>query len=191
MAGIDKIIEQIISQAEDNAKKITDEANAEATNILTQAREDGQAKAQVISQKSEIQSKDIVARGQSAAALYIRKENLKAKQDIITKMLKNAKQAILNLSDKEYCDIILKMIEKHSTNEVGFISFNSKDVKRISSIESNFKKFNLTLSDKTVNIDGGFILIYGDIEENCSITALFDGADEKLQDEVSSMLFSK
>ena len=39
-------------------------------------------------------------------------------------------------------------------------------------------------------INGGFVLTYGGIEENCSIDALFDAAHEVLQDKVQEILFS-
>lgn len=48
----------------------------------------------------------------------------------------------------------------------------------------------LTLARQPARIDGGFILLYGDIEENCSFEALFSGAHEQLQDEVQRLLFT-
>ena len=39
-------------------------------------------------------------------------------------------------------------------------------------------------------LDGGFILIYGGIEENCTIRALFDARRETLQDQVHGLLFA-
>ena len=48
----------------------------------------------------------------------------------------------------------------------------------------------LHISGDTRDIDGGFVLTYGGIEENCSIDALFDAAHEVLQDKVQEILFS-
>ena len=47
----------------------------------------------------------------------------------------------------------------------------------------------LTLSDDTADIDSGFILRYGGIEENCSLKALFADRQEELQDLVHKLLF--
>ena len=47
----------------------------------------------------------------------------------------------------------------------------------------------LTLDEAPRDIDGGFVLIYGDIEENCSFEALFDAQKDRLQDEVRALLF--
>ena len=48
----------------------------------------------------------------------------------------------------------------------------------------------LTLSKEQRTLDGGFILIYGGIEENCTIRALFDARRETLQDQVHGLLFA-
>ena len=48
---------------------------------------------------------------------------------------------------------------------------------------------NLTISKESRNIDGGFVLVYGGIEENCSIQALFHSEREYLADKVHENLF--
>ena len=47
----------------------------------------------------------------------------------------------------------------------------------------------LELNAEPVNIDGGFILLYGGIEENCSFSAIFSGERERLSDVASKLLF--
>ena len=47
----------------------------------------------------------------------------------------------------------------------------------------------LTISKESKEIDGGFLLLYGDVEENCSFDAMFMAAKETLQDEVRDLLF--
>ena len=39
-------------------------------------------------------------------------------------------------------------------------------------------------------MDGGFVLLYGGIEENCTVRALFDARREALQDQVHALLFA-
>ena len=47
----------------------------------------------------------------------------------------------------------------------------------------------LTLSDEARPIGGGFLLVYGGIEENCTIKAVFDSKREELSDRVNRLLF--
>lgn len=48
----------------------------------------------------------------------------------------------------------------------------------------------LKISRQTRKIDGGFVLVYGGIEENCSFEALFDAKHDELQDKVHGIVFS-
>lgn len=47
----------------------------------------------------------------------------------------------------------------------------------------------LVLSERTARIDGGVILKYGDVESNCSLEMVFADARDRLEGEVSRMLF--
>lgn len=47
----------------------------------------------------------------------------------------------------------------------------------------------LSISDKGKVMDGGCILVYGGIEENCTIRAIFDARRDELSDMVQEMLF--
>ena len=48
----------------------------------------------------------------------------------------------------------------------------------------------LALSSQTCEIDGGFLLVYGGIEENCSFAAMFAAEKESLQDKVHTLMFT-
>ena len=48
----------------------------------------------------------------------------------------------------------------------------------------------LHVSAGSRDIDAGFVLTYGGIEENCSFDAIFDSARETLQDKAQELLFS-
>ena len=48
----------------------------------------------------------------------------------------------------------------------------------------------LEISGEARNIDGGFILVYGGIEENCSIDAMFAEKRDELLDQVRKILFA-
>ena len=47
----------------------------------------------------------------------------------------------------------------------------------------------LTVSGETRRMEGGFVLVYGGVEENCSFRALFDSRKDELQDKVNRLLF--
>ena len=45
------------------------------------------------------------------------------------------------------------------------------------------------MSEKAKEMDGGFILVYGGVEENCTIRAMFDANRDHLSDKVHEVLF--
>ena len=78
----------------------------------------------------------------------------------------------------------------------GEIIFNAKDKERLPSDFATLlnqaaseKGGSLQISDQSCPIDGGFILTYDGIEENCSFNALFETNIEILQDQIQRLLF--
>ncbi len=193
MSGLEKIIEHITLQANENASLVIDNAQEEANKVIKTAEKEANKKEEEILQNSELECNDIIARGKSACQLYKKREMLEAKQLIISDMLVKAKNSLISLESDKYFEILNSMIKKHSTKEKGLISFNQKDNKRVSKefLKDLEKNYNLTLSESDANIEAGFILIYGDIEINCSILSLFESEMEQLQDTVNKLLFTK
>ncbi len=199
MTGLEKILKVIEDEAASNAQAILNQANKEAEAILLSAKLEAEKKCAEIAAKSEADVKDIVSRAKSAAALLQKKAVLDAKQRIITNVIENAKNALLGLKDKEYVEIILRMVSKYAHNKPGKILFTADDKKRFpADFEATLNKFLaekqgavLTISEEAARIDGGFILEYGDIEENCSFEALFSAAKEDLQEKVNAFLFKQ
>ena len=108
-----------------------------------------------------------------------------------------AKAELKGLETGAYFDMILKLAVKSAQPGVGELLLSKKDLERLP--EGFEDRLNASLKDKgavlhisgdTRDIDGGFVLTYGGIEENCSIDALFDAAHEVLQDKVQEILFS-
>lgn len=193
MNGLDKILDEIKKEADEVSASIINEAQEKASEITQEAQKKGEAAAKRIDEETKQKCDDILARGQSASELYKRKAALKAKQEIISRVLLDAKTTLLNLPEDKYFERILQMVENHALGEEGEIAFNERDRKRLPKLfDAKLKlasKNKLKLAQETVRIDGGFILLYGGIEENCSFEALFSDMLEQLQDQVRTLLF--
>ena len=88
------------------------------------------------------------------------------------------------------------MLEKYALPKAGSIVFSDKDKARLpQGYADTVAKIaeahggSLKVSDDTCDIEGGFVLIYGGIEENCSFKAMFNAEKEQLADKVNSFLF--
>lgn len=195
MNGLDRIIEQIKKDSDSAVQKI--KADAERTVLENKQRisRETEKEKEDIKSKTKAECEDIIKRGDSSAALAKKQAMLNAKQTIITDTINKAHAHLLSLPCDEYFEIIEKMITKNAhSDEKGEIAFNENDINRLPKgfgrKISKLSGGNLTLSDKKADIDGGFLLIYGGIEENCSFDAIFAEKHDELQDEVCSMLFS-
>ena len=197
MTGLEKIIKAIETEAQANADKIIAEANEEANRLLSLAKEEAKQGVAIVAERPASEIKAIKNRAESAAKLLIRQKILDAKQQVINDIILKANNKLASLPDTEYFDIILQIVKKHAHPQAGIIMFSRADLDRLpkkfeKSLDEAIKGIpnaSLTISKEDARLDGGFILVYGDIEENCSFEALFSEAKEELQDKVNAFLF--
>lgn len=191
MSGLEKILEHIKSEATSTADEMLRKAKAEAEKIVDTEKKEAAFRADQIKKQSEL---DVVAasnRIQSAGDLKEKRMILEAKQKEIDDVFTATTEYLSNLDDAAYFAIIEKMIPRYYDGIEGTIRFNERDLARVpESTKSVIKDHLLTLSDQPAQIDGGFILVYNDIEENCSFDALISASREDLQDKIGQILFS-
>lgn len=199
MAGLDKIIARIQAESEEAAARTLEAAKAEAEKILQNAREEAAAECAAIDRKAELAAANTLDRGHSAAELKKRQRILAEKQVLIGKIIGEAKQQLKSMPQEAYFENIVKLAVKAAQKGGGTILFSKTDLDHLpenfaDTLNAALKASGregaaLTVSGETRDIDGGFVLTYGGIEENCSFDALFDSAHEMLQDKVQEILF--
>lgn len=194
MTGLEKIVQQIRDEAQQAADAVIAQAKEEAGQLAAKAAEDARTQSGAILAKSKTDVQNHLAAARSAAELAQRRAVLAAKQEIIGEAIESARQSIYKLPDSDYFALILKMISKFSLPQEGELLFSPADLggcpPALRPRSRNPRTGKLTVSRETRDIDGGFVLSYGGIEENCSIEALFYAARERLQDRVQELLFS-
>ncbi|MDO4278127.1 V-type ATP synthase subunit E [Lachnoclostridium edouardi] len=197
MAGLDKIISHILEEAGNEARAIEKKSEAEAESIRQEAVKICEKLKADSSVKMEEEEKARRDRAESSAQLQKRQAVLLAKQQIISDMLDQAYTALLNKDTAEYFQIILTMLEKFALDKPGMICFSKRDLERMpvgfqkEVVKAAEKKGGkLEISQEGKDIDGGFILIYGGVEENCSFKALFNARRDELSDKVHQLLFA-
>ena len=191
MSGLDKIIDHITHDAADEAEKIVSAAKGEAEKILTAGKNDVLNRVQSIEKQSGLDVASALKRIQSASQLQEKRILLQAKQDLIGSVFAKAVARLKNLDDEQYSSVLSKMISRYASGEKGTVILSEKDLKRITpEFKAACEKAHLVISEKAGDIDGGFILSYGDIEENCSFDVLVNSSREVLQDKIGKLLFS-
>ena len=197
MTGLDKIIQDIMSESDSAVNALLEKARAQAEEIRSKAKQDAAEQCAAIAKHAQEEVAMLHERAKSAAALQTRKAVLSAKQQLISEIIEKAKQSLYALPDDKYFQLILKMAAKYAPPRTGEILFSPADKKRLpadfeKSLNDAVKKngASLKVSAQTRNIDGGFVLSYGGIEENCSFSALFDARRDELQDKVNQLVFA-
>lgn len=197
MTGLEKILKAIEKDARAESAAVLSAAKKEAEKIKEEAKEQAGLQCEEISRQSANDTAAVLSRAESAAELLKRKTLLLKKQELIGKTIENAHNSIFKLESKRYFDMLLGMAKKYAEKQAGEIAFNEKDLKRLPAdfeVQLNSalsgSGASLSVCKKPRDIDGGFVLIYGGVEENCSFKALFEAQREELQDQVYSLLFS-
>lgn len=196
MTGLEKITSEIKADADKSVAAIIDKANAEASDILAGAEKEAAEAVAKINHDVSVRLSASKSTAESAAALRKRRLILEEKQKLIGEVIEEAKNLIYALPDDVYFEKILKLAEKNVNPAEGTIIFNAKDLSRLpADFETKLnavavaKGGRLTVSKETRPIDGGFVLLYEGIDQNCSITSLFETHIESVQDKIQKLLF--
>ena len=96
-----------------------------------------------------------------------------------------------------YFAFIIKSAVTQAQHGEGILSFNARDCARM---PKNFQHLlnlalpegkRLIVSKDSAGIDGGFIIKYGDLEENCSFAAIFREKRDEFIDLIRGVLFER
>ena len=197
MAGIDNITSRILAEAQGEVDALLAKAKEEAKGILGEA----EAKAEKVREAESVKTDRSVALYEARVAASCdslkKKALLAAKQGMIAEVIESAYKELSGSDDASYFDMLIKFLGRSVRPEAGEILLSEKDKKRVTpQFLAKVKEIaaskggSLKLSDKAANIENGFILSYGGIEENCSLSAIFDSAKDQIQDSVFKALFS-
>ena len=197
MGGLDKIIGHISHDAENEVKSVLDAAKAQAESIVNDAKEKTAEECDRINKKAATEVQSILDRGRSSAELKTKQILLTGRQELISETINMVRDRLNSLSDEEYAEFITGLFAKHVPNKDAVLKLNAADMKRIPKevLDGFVKKAEeagakLTVSGEAAGIKNGFVLEFGEIEENCTFDALIDQNIEELQDKVKSLLFA-
>lgn len=195
MNGLEKIIEKINEECAKNCAVINEKAKQTAKEAEEEYVGNAKREADKIIEKAKVQCDLTAQKAKSGAALLEKKIRLQVKNKIINNYIKDAKTALINMPDDEYFEMIAKLVGSYAKEGEGVLKFSEADLKRIPS------DFEMTLngalksgaivkiSDTPIDTDGGFILSYDDIEENCTFTALIETNLDTIRDRLNCEIF--
>ena len=195
MAGLEKILEDIRLEAQGAADQIIAEAKEQADSVIALAQSEADKLTGAEKARAAEEADRIMKRADSSAALRRQQMILAKKQELIGDVLKKAHRTMADLPDDEYFAAIKNLAARHAQQGSGQLCLSARDLARVPvGFEAELNAAlpqgaDLRISGETRKIDGGFVLIYEGIEENCSFDAMFGASHEELTDLVQKVLF--
>lgn len=197
--SLEKILEKIIQDSEEEIRKILDEAKSRASQIIEEGKREAEKVAGELTRGGEENARKVKEIIVTLASLESRKRILGEKQRILGELYLEVEKRIRNLNGRDYRELVKKiMLESCQTGEelvvIGENDRKRIDQKLIESVNAELvkagKKGKLKLSPEPVSIPDGFILKLGKIEINNSWENILRSLREKTEDEVIKLLFT-
>ena len=196
MSGLDNIVEEIRNQSKQEANEILKEADVFCKDYMNKIKKDVEVEVVSIEKKALADRKLYEEKTVSGMEFLERNSILRAKQQVIEQAIDKARESIAGLNDEEYFNVLEKRLRKNVQQGKGKICFSKKDLDRIpNGFEDRVKEIvaenqgELVIDKEPANIKDGFVLVYGEIEENCTLKALFDSNIDRIKDIANKQLF--
>ena len=195
-SGLEKIIEKINEENIRECESIENNAKKKAEKIIESELELAKADADKIIAKAKADAALTDEKAKSGSLLLEKKIKLEVKNQIIAETVVKIKERLKSLPTDEYLKIVQKLVTAYAKEGEGTLKFSSDDFKKIpADFEKTLnsvlpEKTTVKISDEAINSDGGFILSYDDIEENCTFDALIDTNIDAIRDKLNSKLFA-
>lgn len=198
MTGLEKIIQKIEDDCELECAGIIKKADDEAKLILEKAQVASEEVRQNIIKAADSQCIINIELANSKADLERKKNILSAKINIVNKVIENAMNKLKSLPDSEYFHAIELLIKRYAKKGCGTLRLSKRDLDRLPDnfevhINQILKESGayVQISREAINIDNGFILVYEDIEQNCTFDALLASTIDDIKDELNEVLFTR
>lgn len=198
MAGVEKIKEKILQDAEIKVNEILEKARLQAKETTEKANQKAVQRVKEISQKSAYETSEKKRIINSIVELEMRKDILTAKQQSIDEVFDKVLERMNNLDDSKYEQVIFNMLIASVESGAEEVVMSEDRVKKLSAdfinkvnkaLEAAGKKGNIKISDETRNISGGFILKSQGIEINNSFEAVIRLYRDEIEPKVAEIFF--
>mgnify|MGYP001451635007 CR=1 FL=1 len=188
ISGTNKLAERIVGEAEADAKKTREAAEATIRSIRAESEKAVSGKRNDLESKRKTEKESLLDGFKTRTELDGRKNALSKKRAVIDDVFSRAYQAVLALDGPSRTKICEGMLQREV--EGGETVLPAKaDRKGIADVLAGMSERKLTLSDKDAEIEGGFLLVSESYEKDCSFRSLMNAVRTDEETNVARMLF--
>lgn len=191
MSSGDKILNRISLDCDERISKINAETDEKCAHIMAQAKLDADKISAEIADRAQSKVKQMQAASKSRCDLETRNAFLKRRREEIDKTYSEILNKMKNLPDEDYFELIYTFAKKLSGMS-GVVLLNKKDMNRLpKDFLARLEKCGVKaeLSKAPCDIESGFILKCGDIEENMDFSAILSEKRDAIEDFINQELF--
>lgn len=191
MSSGDKILNRISLDCDERISQIGAETDEKCAQIMAQAKLDADKISAEIADRAQSKVKQMQAASKSRCDLETRNAFLKRRREEIDKTYSEILNKMKNLPDEDYFELIYTFAKKLNGMS-GVVLLNEKDMNRL---PKNFLArleecgVKAELSKMPCDIESGFILKCGDIEENMDFSAILSEKRDAIEDFINQELF--
>lgn len=191
MSSGNKILNRISLDCDERISQIGAETDEKCAQIMAQAKLDADKISAEIADRAQSKVKQMQAASKSRCDLETRNAFLKRRREEIDKTYSEILNKMKNLPDEDYFELIYTFAKKLSGMS-GVVLLNEKDMNRLpkdflARLEECGVK--AELSKMPCDIESGFILKCGDIEENMDFSAILSEKRDAIEDFINQELF--
>ncbi len=190
MTGLDNILNQIELEATERAKGLATDAKHTAEQLIAEAVSQAAEIAESFDERAKLAAKEAEERAAAGDEIEAKRALLKTKQELIAKALEKAKAEIKGAEASVYFSFLESVLKKSAQKEEGKVILAKKDLSEITvSFEKALRAASLEAEEGNIASRNGFVIVYGSIEINCTVDALFDEKAEELADSLNELFF--
>lgn len=197
MTGLEEMKEAIEEESRLQCGKIEKQAQERLARIREDAQAAANARYQEILIHARKECENDLQRAKMGGEMETKRLLLRTKTEIVNETIEMALRHLRELPDADYFEVLTALAGTYACKGEGEMRLSERDLKRLPSgfadeLNDMLAKqgAHVRIGAQPARIDGGFLLIYGDIEVNCSFEALLDASLEEIKDALSRELFA-
>ena len=189
MTGIEKIIETIGQDSAARCEEILAAARNQAEAIRAEAVEKAARAAEAALAEAQQKAKSGAVAADARTAQTEKRILLRMKNEVIRQVIASALARLKALPEAEYFDTLARLAAQYAQEGQGEMRLSQKDLDRLPTDFAG-KLANITIAPQPAGIADGFLLVYGDVEQNCTFDALSSARLDDIKDALHAHLFA-
>jgi len=189
MTGVEKIIAKIEQDSLAKSEELLARAEAQAGEVLAQAAAQAREASQAAIAAAREKAGTDVEAARARVAVTEKRALLRAKNEVIGEMVASALARLRALPAEEYFAVLAKLAAEYAQPGQGTMRLSRRDLDRLPPDFAGGLK-DIAVDPQPAAIEDGFILAYGDIEQNCTFGALAAARMDDIKDALHAYVFA-